>query len=226
MKTLRDAVTRAGGAKRWARKMGVGFVRHPPGYAPIWTDERVRRELGEYLAGHTAWPSRAEFEDDGLTALRNAVNRTGGPDRWAAEFGLPRQNRRSGIRRGWTPDAIEATLNEFIGESDMWPTRREFDRAGLSGLLSAIYSGEGPDYWARRFKVRRHRGPSPRSHAIWTEERIRQDLAAFCAGRDAWPTEREFIDAGKRDLYSAASRMGGIGAWADQLGLARRRPRA
>ncbi len=225
LKALRDAVTRAGGARRWARKMGVRFVRHPPGYAPIWTEERIRRDLAEYLAGRSVWPSRAEFEHAGLTHLRNAVNRTGGPDRWAAEFGLPRQNRLSGIRRGWTREAIEATLREFIGESDMWPTRREFEQAGLSGLLSAIYAGEGPDYWARRFKVRRHRGASPGRRATWTEERIREDLEAFCAGREVWPTEREFLEAGKGVLYRAASRTGGIGYWADQVGLPRRRIR-
>ncbi|HTT31154.1 MAG TPA: hypothetical protein VMG37_22250, partial [Solirubrobacteraceae bacterium] len=85
LKALRDAVTRAGGARRWARKMGVRFVRHPPGYAPVWTEKRIRRDLAKYLARRSAWPSRAEFEQDGLTHLRNAVNRTGGPDRWAAE---------------------------------------------------------------------------------------------------------------------------------------------
>jgi len=226
LKALRDAVTRAGGARRWARKMGVRFVRHPPGYAPIWTEDRIRHDLIEYLAGRSVWPSRAEFEQDGLTHLRNAVNRTGGPDRWAAEFGLPRQNRLSGIRRGWTREAIEATLRDFIGESDMWPTRRDFEQAGLSGLLSAIYTSEGPDYWARRFKVRRHRGASPSRRAIWTEQRIRQDLEAFCAGREVWPTEREFVEADRGLLYRAASRTGGIGYWADQLGLPRRRPRA
>lgn len=98
---------------------------------------RIRRDLAEYLAGRSVWPSRAEFERAGLTQLRNAVNRTGGPDRWAAEFGLPRQNRLSGIRRGWTREAIEATLTGFIGDADMWPTRREFEQAGLSGLLTA-----------------------------------------------------------------------------------------
>ena len=82
-------------------------------------------------------PSKAEFVQDGLTQVRNAVNRTGGPDGWAGEFGLPRQNRLSGIRRGWTREAIEATLREFIGESDMWPTRGEFERAGLAGMLTA-----------------------------------------------------------------------------------------
>lgn len=225
-KALRDAITRAGGAERWSQKMGVRFVRHPPGYAPIWTEDRIRRDLNDYLAGRGAWPSREEFEGDGLTALRNAVNRTGGADRWAAEFGLSRQNRLSGVRRGWTPEAIEAMLRELIGESEMWPTRREFERAGLAGLLTAIYTHEGPDYWARRFKVRRHRGPSPRPRTIWTDERIRQELEAFCAGATAWPTEQEFVAAGRRALYSAASRAGGIGYWADQLGLPRARPGA
>lgn len=223
LKALRDAITHAGGAEHWARQMGVRFVRHSPGYAPVWTEERIRQELAGYLNGRTVWPSRAQFERDGLTALRNAVNRTGGPDHWAAEFGLTRENRLAGIRRGWTPDAIEAQLREFIGDSTMWPTRREFERAGLTGLLSAIYRREGPTYWARRFKVRRHRGAAPPRRARWTEQRIRQELEDFCAGREAWPTEREFVEAGKRSLYRAASRTGGVAYWAGQLGLRRGR---
>ncbi len=225
LKALRDAITRAGGAERWAREMGVRFVRHQPGYEPIWTEQRIRRDLAVYLAGQDVWPSRAEFERDGLTAVRNAVNRTGGPDRWAAEFGLPRQNRRSGIRRGWIPEAIEAKLREFIGDSDMWPTRREFERAGLLGLLSVIYTREGPEHWAQRLNVRRQRGPSPRPRAIWTEERIQKDLEAFSVGREVWPTQREFLDAGRGPLYRATSRMGGIPYWADRLGLPRSRTR-
>jgi hypothetical protein len=222
---LRDAVTQAGGAERWARDLGVRFVRHPPGYPPVWTDERIYRDLQSYLKGRSVWPSREEFERDGLTALRNAVNRTGGPDRWGSEFGLPRQNRLSGMRRGWTTELIEAELTELIGDSPMWPTRREFDEAGLAGLLSAIYAREGPDYWAKRLNVQRHRGDSRRPRH-WTRERIRQELEYFCAGRDVWPTEREFLEAGLGSLYRAASRSGGIPHWADLLGLQRRRVRA
>ena len=222
---LRDAVTRAGGAERWAQELGLRFVRHPPGYTPVWTEERIRNDLQSYLTRRSIWPSREEFERDGLTALRNAVNRTGGADRWASEFGLPRQNRLSGVRRGWTTDLIEAELSELIGDSPMWPTRREFDRAGLAGLASAIYLREGPDYWARRFDVQRRRGDSPRPR-YWTEERIRQELKHFCAGRTVWPTEREFLGAGLGRLYRAASRAGGIAYWADQLGLPRGRIRA
>jgi hypothetical protein len=205
--------------------MRVRFVRHSPGYAPVWTDARIREQLGAYLKRRNAWPSRKEFERDGLTALRNAVNRTGGPDRWADEFGLPRENRLSGGRTGWTTEGIEATLTELIGDSATWPTRREFESAGLVGLLSTIYRREGPDYWARRFKVRRRRGASPRART-WTEDRIREELGAFCAGRELWPTEREFVAADRGTLYRAASRAGGIPYWAGQLGLPRRRVRA
>jgi hypothetical protein len=47
LKALRDNVTRHGGAERWAKEMGVRYVRHRPGYAPVWTEERIRGELCE-----------------------------------------------------------------------------------------------------------------------------------------------------------------------------------
>ena len=93
-------------------------------------------------------------------------------------------------------------------------------------MLTAIYTREGPDCWAERFNVPRQRGASPRRSVLRTENRILRELEDFCAGRGVWPTEREFVAAGKKALYGAASRTGGIGYWVDQLGLPRRRPRA
>jgi hypothetical protein len=55
----------------------------------------------------------------------------------------------------------------------------------------------------------------------WTDERIRAELADFCAGRSAWPSAGEFKATGRGDLYVAASRYGGITYWADELGLPR-----
>src|SRR5450759_521490 len=136
VKGLRDQVARHGGARRWAKSMGVRYVEHRPGYAPIWTEARIRQDLGDYLKGRDEWPSRVQFERDGLTALRNAINRTGGPDRWAAEFGLPRSHRLSGLRRGWTHEAIETELRKLIGNRTMWPSRREFEHAGLYSMLT------------------------------------------------------------------------------------------
>jgi hypothetical protein len=59
-------------------------------------------------------------------------------------------------------------------------------------------------------------GPS-----AWTDERVRGALEEFCRGRTVWPPERVFREAGKERLYKAASRHGGVGYWADQLGLER-----
>jgi hypothetical protein len=43
LKPLRDAITHEGGAARWAKKMGVRHMRHPPGYAPIWIAKSPKR---------------------------------------------------------------------------------------------------------------------------------------------------------------------------------------
>jgi Arc/MetJ-type ribon-helix-helix transcriptional regulator len=222
LRSLRDQVTRSGGARRWADAMGVRFVRHRPGYAVVWTEDRIRDELVEYLVGRKDWPSRSEFERDGRTALRNAVNRTGGPDRWADDLGMQRHDRRAGIRRGWTPEEVETHLRDLIGTSGVWPTRAEFERAGLAGLRGAIYRYEGPDYWARRMSVTRRPPTATRSRSPrWTSDLIRTELERFCAGCDTFPPERAFIAAGLRPLYAAASRKGGIAWWAEQLGLRR-----
>jgi hypothetical protein len=53
----------------------------------------------------------------------------------------------------------------------------------------------------------------------WTESKIERELREFVEGRDAWPSSREFSDAGRGDLYAAASRNGGIGRWRRVVGL-------
>ncbi len=225
LKALRDSITGRGGARRWAREMGVQYVERRPGYAPIWTEERIRSDLAAYLARRHEWPSRDEFEHDGKTALRNAINRTGGPDRWAQEFGLQRKDRLSGVRRGWTRELIESELRNLIGDGKTWPTQREFDDAGLDSLRTAIYRHEGSRFWAKRMGVRWRSSLGRPGPKAWTEARIRTELQAFCTGRDVWPTEREFAAAGKRKLYNAASRNGGVRRWAAELGVARRADR-
>lgn len=55
--------------------------------------------------------------------------------------------------------------------------------------------------------------------ATWTDTRIERELRIFLDGRTAWPAPAEFDAAGKRGLYAAASRAGGIGRWRRMLGL-------
>lgn len=218
-KALRDAVTRMGGAPYWAERLGVAYVERLPGYAPIWTEERIRADLASFLRGRKVWPSRIEFERAGLKTLRDAIGRTGGPPRWAAEFGLPRRDERRGSRRVWTDERIESELRTLLAGSGQWPSTRAFRDAGKEPLLAAIYARGGPDRWCRRLGIPLPRRRGRRRERRWSEERIHADLKEFCAGRAGWPLFREFEDSGKGALYRAASRHGGVGRWKRRLGL-------
>ena len=218
-KGLRDAVTRLGGARHWARELGLTYVERHPGYAPIWTDERIREDLAGFVKGHEFWPTRIEFEAAGLKTLRDAVGRTGGPPRWAAEFGLPRLDERRGSRRVWTDDRIEAELRGLIGSGDRWPEVSEFRGAGRTALLAAIYAHGGPDHWSIRLGVMRPEGRNRNRPILWGEQRIARELREVCAEYGGWPRFAEFEAMGKGDLYRAASRNGGVERWKRELGI-------
>jgi hypothetical protein len=199
------------------------YAERKPGYAPVWTEERVRADLEEFLRGWSHWPSRLEFEAAGRKLLRDAIRRLGGPERWAAEFGLPLQNLKSGSKLAWTDERTEAELRSIVDGRDTWPTRREFERMGSFGLAAAVSHRRGTAYWARRFGFE----ASPRAGIgrprLWTDERIRAELEQFCRGRTTWPTEREFLAVGKSKLYTAVCHYSGPGHWAAELGLVRTR---
>src|SRR5215210_1187065 len=82
-----------------------------------------------------------------------------------------------------------------------------------AGILERLGGGR-----ATRYRLARRDRPGQRH---WTNERIRDALADFCADRETWPSATEFKAAGHSDLYVAASRYGGIGFWATELGFPR-----
>ena len=109
------------------------------------------------MRGGEQWPSRLEFEAADRKALRDAVRRLGGPERWAAEFGLPLQNLKFGSKRAWTDERIEAELRKLLAGRATWPTPREFELSGSFGLAAAVFHRRGTVYWARFFGSNRHR---------------------------------------------------------------------
>jgi len=92
-----------------------------------------------------------------------------------------------------------------------------YDLAELveNGLVERVGSGR-----STRYRLPRRRSQPSQRH--WTNERIRAALAEFCADRSTWPSAGEFKAAGHGDLYVAASRYGGIGFWASELGFLRK----
>lgn len=96
---------------------------------------------------------------------------------------------------------------------------REIAELIRHGVLVPVGSGSATRY---RFAASATRSPdAPRRgrKPTWSDQRVEEELRAFLADRSAWPPPEAFDAAGRRDLYSAASRRGGIGRWRRMLGL-------
>jgi DNA-binding Lrp family transcriptional regulator len=111
-----------------------------------------------------------------------------------------------------------ARYEEITGVSR---SQAAYDLAELvqAGIITRIGGGRATRY-------RLTQAPEParserRGRRQWTNERIRAELERFCAERETWPSAAEFKAAGHSDLYVAASRYGGVGFWASELGFSR-----
>jgi hypothetical protein len=109
--------------------------------------------------------------------------------------------------------ADELTRAQYEQLAGVSRSQAAYDLAELveARILERLGNGR-----ATRYRVR----PSePATQRRWTEDRIWAELVAFCGGRQTWPTPREFREAGRGDLYVAASRYGGVAHWARALGV-------
>ena len=238
-KYLREVIGRGRGAAWWAAEMGLRDGDRPAGGLRRWTEPQIRATLNEFLRGRTTWPSWTEFRAAGLHAFREALRHYGGPERWAAEMGVtlepparpfrPAKSRKTSTPAPdwprWSDERIQHELQEFLAGRPDWPRYREFVEAGHKRLYRAILQHGGTKRWARRMRVRwvRHPGGTAR---LWTDDRIREELAAFVDGCKHWPTSAEFDAAGQHRLLAAVRRHGGTTHWAKQIGIhgpARRR---
>jgi Fic family protein len=117
--------------------------------------------------------------------------------------------------------------------------RREFTRRDYEGAARVSRSGANNELQALvRHGVLNVRGrgastayafagsAGPTAHPTragrkrtWTEQTIEHELRTWLDGRVSWPSYSEFVAAGKRDLYAAASRNGGMARWRRIVGL-------
>jgi hypothetical protein len=230
-KRLYQAILRHGGTRRWAKRMGAARVKRHGGSGRVWTDERIERELAEFLDGSDVWPTASDFVAAGKSTLLGAVRRHGGVARWAKRLAIKRPARRNGrSRRGtkrartaqgrWDDSRIEAAIAPLVVKLGRWPTKSEFQRAGLGSALAAVYDHGGGDTWRARLGVaaKPFDGPLP-DRRRWDEGRVDVELRAFCRGRTAWPTYTEFRESGRGALYGAVCRHGGLDYWRGRVGL-------
>jgi hypothetical protein len=123
--------------------------------------------------------------------------------------------------------AQRQALRALESEPGTFLTRSEYERLTGVGRSQAAYDLSELVSAGRLIRVGGGRSTryvlahEPASQRRWTGDRIRRELAAFCADRRTWPTASEFKTAGRGDLYVAASRYGGVKHWAKELGLDR-----
>jgi hypothetical protein len=109
----------------------------------------------------------------------------------------------------------ELTRGQYEEIAGVSRSQAAYDLAELveGGILQRVGGGR-----STRYRLARESRPGQRH---WTNDRIDAELREFCAGRKGWPSAGEFKAAGRADLYVAASRYGGIGFWAAELGFPR-----
>ena len=156
---LWEAILARGGPARFAEEYGLPYT--PNARRPV--DDEIRARLRSALRGSgvVAWPSRAWLQEHVGPDVVAAIDRCGGPGRWAREMGLPFWHRHG---HRWTPETIAAALKRLLAGRSTLPCRREFDEAGLGGLYGAIRATEGHRALAARHglplqRPGRHRAP-------------------------------------------------------------------
>jgi hypothetical protein len=122
------------------------------------------------------------------------------------------------LRTDGAKHLTRARYEEITGVSR---SQAAYDLAELveAGILTRLGGGRATRY--RLTQPPQALRSEKRGRRRWTNERIRAELEAFCAGHDTWPSAAEFKAAGHSDLYVAASRYGGVGFWAGELGFCR-----
>jgi hypothetical protein len=122
------------------------------------------------------------------------------------------------LRTDGSKHLTRARYEEITGVSR---SQAAYDLAELveAGILTRLGGGRATRY--RLTKPAQAARSEERGRRRWTNERIRAELEAFCASHETWPSAAEFKAAGHSDLYVAASRYGGVGFWANELGFCR-----
>jgi DNA invertase Pin-like site-specific DNA recombinase len=124
-----------------------------------WPKRRVQAELGEFLSPSDSWPPAVEFYRAGRGPLYERVLRTGGPGYWARRLGIRPPRGTLGLPE-WDPEDAHAALQDFVRGRAVFPSRRDFVRAGHSSLFGWLIRNGGLDLWAAASGLPRP-GPGP-----------------------------------------------------------------
>jgi site-specific DNA recombinase len=179
----------------------------------LWPEKRIEAELREFVADQSRWPTYLEFAAAGLARLHAQAWAWGGPYYWSQKLDLE-------VPKGfvqWTDARVGDALKPFVRGRTDWPTKSEFDDAGLGQLHRACGHHGGMLHWAEHFGL----NYAARKNDRWNKDLIERDFLANLDGFNRFPKKAEFIAAGQMKLYSAMHSHGGLSYWAERLCLER-----
>jgi DNA invertase Pin-like site-specific DNA recombinase len=181
--------------------------------APLWPNDRIRRELTHYLDELKSWPSEQHFLTDGRGPLVRQVDRQGGQDAWARRTGHRWQ--KATARDGyWTEDRVRASLIEIMHDRDEWPFAYEWTTIAPQGLGAAITPRH--HWWAAQLGYPLKRRCPPKR---WTKQAIDTAVLALVQSTGTYPTQKQFSQARLSGLEIMIRRRQGHRALCQQLGL-------
>jgi hypothetical protein len=117
----------------------------------------------------------------------------------------------------WSLAKLDRELRAFLAGGDRWPSFAEFQAGGQALLWEQVQRQGGSLRWAGRCSI-----PfvaADRAGGMWTDELVRARLGPFLAGRDEWPTYREFRASGHAQLRLGIAATGGPVRWAKEMGV-------
>jgi len=142
---LRNAVQRYGGVAHWAREIGVEAREHRGGGNKRWTDERIRRELEEFLADKATYPRGAEFAAASRVRLFAAISEGHGVAHWASQLGVPLRERATKL----SDDEIMREVRRVIDAEWYLPNTQRLRELGYLRLAYQLRKSGGAVRFAR-----------------------------------------------------------------------------
>jgi hypothetical protein len=113
---------------------------------------------------------------------------------------------------GWSYELVREGVRQLAGDSKSWPTRGQFEAAGLATLEQATRRLGVRERLLADLKLTRH-------YNRWTDDRIRETLDDLLEGRDTWPNHGEFAKANLAGLRAVLLQRGTLQAWAEHYGF-------
>ncbi len=187
--------------------------KHASKLAPVrrWPPERIEKELRTFMGERSEWPKYAEFADAGYGRLETQVMAWGGPFYWGHKLGV-----RVELQLVWSERLLLDALAPLLEGREDWPEAAEFFAAGMAPVYRAVGYRGGMQRWARKLGLK-----YSKKNTMWTDEVIEGELDEFVGERQVFPTFSEFEEAGRRKLYWAIVRHGGLSDWSQRIGLGR-----